>query len=133
MKQVTPIGVVSTRRIEGINKGVKRIPYFQKKTSPGKFWECFENVSWVEQRRQQFTWCNQERNIVFKTWWSKEYEWLKMNKANSNYVWIQVKKDIKILQKDVSTIYAVKSSNTPLDVMLKDFFTLQHMNLFQKQ
>ena len=56
-----------------------------------------------------------------------------MNKANSNYVWIQVKKDIKILQKDVSTIYEVKSSNTPLDVMLKDFFTLQHMNLFQKQ
>ena len=51
-------------------------------------------------------------------------EWLQMNKANSNYVQIQVKNDIKTLQKDVSTIYAVKSSNTTSDVMLIDFFTL---------
>ena len=51
---------------------------------------------------------------------SAGYDWLQMNKANSNFVQIQVKKEIQTLQKDVSTIYAIKSSNTPSDVALKD-------------
>ena len=40
---------------------------------------------------------------------SAGYNWLQMNKANSNFVQVQVKKEIQALQKDVSTIYAVKS------------------------
>ena len=51
---------------------------------------------------------------------SAGYDWLQLNKSNSNFVQIQTRGDMKTLQKDVSTIYAVKSSSTPSDIPLKE-------------
>ena len=120
-----PYRCSNNQGIEGINKSVKESHTFRKRLPLGTFVEVVlrmchewsrEDSSLLDATRKDILFAKPE-GLKLR---SAGYDWLQMNKANSNFVQIQVKKDLQTLKKDVTTIYAVKSSNTPSDVTLKD-------------
>ena len=89
----------NNQEIEGINKKVKESQTFSKRLPLGTFVEVVlrmchewsrEDSSLIDATRKEILFAKPDGLLKLR---SAGYDWLQMNKANSNFVQIQVKKD----------------------------------------